>query len=127
VTHVSRKRWFGAVASLAAAYALVLNVVLSSLLLAAISPTAQAAGFELCLTHPDLAASPDDAGKTSGAPAVHCPICVGTHAPGAPPASATFLVSRIAIAIAPVAALDDRIVATAATSDHRARAPPRLS
>jgi hypothetical protein len=112
---------------LAAAYALVLNVVLSSLLLAAISPTAQAAGFELCLTHPDLAASPDDTGKTSGAPAVHCPVCVGTHAPGAPPASATFLVSRIAIAIAPVAALDDRIVAEAATSDHRARAPPRLS
>jgi hypothetical protein len=112
---------------LAAAYALVLNVVLSSLLLAAISPTAQAAGFELCLTHPDLAASPDDTGKTSGAPAVHCPVCVGTQAPGAPPASATFLVSRIAVAIAPVAALDDRIVAEAATSDHRARAPPRLS
>ena len=65
MTHVSRKRWFGAVASLAAAYALVLNVVLSSLLLAAISPTAQAAGFELCLTHPDLAASPDDTGKTT--------------------------------------------------------------
>jgi hypothetical protein len=127
VTHGSRKRWFGAVASLAAVYALVLNVVLSSLILASISPAAQAAGFELCLTHPDLAASPDNTGKTTGAPAVHCPVCVGTHAPGAPPASVTFSVSRVAIAIAPIAAPDDRIVARAATSDHRARAPPQLS
>lgn len=126
MTQVSRKRWFGAVASLAAVYALVLNVVLSSLLLASISPAAQAAGFELCLTHPDLAASPDGSGKTT-APAVHCPLCVGTHAPGAPPAIATFSISRVAIAIAPIATPDDRVVAAQATSDHRARAPPQLS
>jgi len=125
--HGSRKRWFGAVASLAAVYALVLNVVLSSLILAAIPPAAQAAGFELCLTHPDLAAAPDNNGKTTGAPAVHCPICVGTHAPGAPPVAATFHVSRIAIAIAPTTITNDRIVAEQAASDRRARAPPQLS
>lgn len=124
--HGSRKRRFGAVASLAAAYALVLNVLLSSLILAAIPPAAQAAGFELCLTHPDLAATPDGSGKTT-APAVHCPLCLGTHAPGAPPTVATFHVSRIAIAIAPVISPDPRIVALRATSDHRARAPPQLS
>ncbi|QUS41752.1 hypothetical protein RPMA_25040 [Tardiphaga alba] len=114
-------------ASLAAVYALVLNVVLSSLILASVSPAAQAAGFELCLTHPDLAVSLDDNGKTTGAPAVHCPACLGTHAPGAPPAIATFAITRIAIAITPFTAPDDRIVAERATSDHRARAPPQLS
>ncbi|UGV25175.1 hypothetical protein E0H22_05475 [Rhodopseudomonas boonkerdii] len=127
MTHGSRKRWFGAVASLAAVYALVLNVVLSSLILASISPAAQAAGLELCLTHPDLAASPGTDGKTTGAPAVHCPACVGTHAPGTPPTSVTFSISRIAIAMAPIVAHNDRIVARTATSDHRARAPPQLS
>jgi hypothetical protein len=127
VTHGSRKRWFGAVASLAAAYALVLNVVLSSLVLAAVPPAAQVAGFELCLAHPDLAASPDDGSKSTGAPAVHCPLCIGTHAPGAPPTIATFSVSRIAIAIAPAKVPDDRIITAQTTTDHRARAPPQLS
>lgn len=126
MTHGSRKRWFGAVASLAAVYALVLNVVLSSLVLASIPPAAQAAALELCLTHPDLAASPDGSGKTT-APAVHCPICVGTHAPGAPPSVATISISRVALTIAPIATPDDRIVAERASSDHRARAPPQLS
>jgi hypothetical protein len=126
VTHGSRKGWFGAVASLAAVYALVLNVVLSSLLLASIPPAAQAAALELCLTHPDLAATPDGSGKTT-APAVHCPICVGTHAPGAPPSVAIISISRVAIAIAPIATPDARVVAKQAASDHRARAPPQLS
>ncbi|WP_158005634.1 DUF2946 family protein [Tardiphaga robiniae] len=125
--HFSRKRWFGGVASLAAAYALVLNVILSSMLLAAISPADAAAGYQICHNNPDSAATQDDVGKTTGKPAAHCPLCTGSHAPGAPPAQTAFVTSRIAIAIAPVAAPDDRIVATVATSDHRARAPPRLS
>lgn len=127
MTQILRKRRFGAVASLAAAYALVLHVVLSSLMLAAASPAAQAAGLELCLAHPDLVASTDDAGKTTGAPVAHCPICIAAHAPGAPPAAATFAVVRIAQVIAPVAATDDRIIAGAITTDHRARAPPHLN
>jgi cytochrome c5 len=112
---------------LAAAYALVLNVVLSSLLLAAISPADAAAGYQICHNNPDLAATQDDGGKTTGTPGAHCPLCTGTHAPGAPPAQTAFVTSRIAIAITPVAASDDRIVTETATSDHRARAPPRPS
>ncbi len=127
MTYGSRKRWFGAVACLAAVYALALNVVLSSLILASVSPAAQAAGFEICFTHPDLAAAPDDRGKTTAPAAVHCPLCVGTHAPGAPPAIATFSVSRIAITMAPIATPGAHVVAVQATSDHRARAPPQLS
>jgi hypothetical protein len=127
VTHVLRKRRFGAVASLAAAYALVLNVILSSLLLASISPTDAAAGYAICHNNPDLASAPDDAGKTTGAPAVHCPLCVGNHAPGAPPTLTAELGVRIAVAIAATVAADETVTAHVITSDHRARAPPRLS
>lgn len=128
MTHISRKRWFGAVASLAAAYALVLNVVLSSMLLAALSPTAIAAGFEICHNNPDLAAQQDDGSdKSTGQAAVHCPICVGHHAPGAPPEAIAFSISRIAVARAPAMAANAAPIALFAPRDHRARAPPRLS
>jgi hypothetical protein len=127
VAHISRKRWFGAVASLAAAYALVLNVVLSSLLLAAISPADAAAGYQICRNNPDSTVAPDDAGKTTGKPAAHCPLCTGSHAPGTPPVQTVFIATRMAIAIAPTAVLNDTFIAVPATSDHRARAPPRLS
>ncbi len=126
MTHL-RKRRFGAVASLAAAYALVLNVILSSLLLASVSPAAYAAGIEICANNPDVAAAHDDAGKTTGKPSVHCPVCVGHHAAGAPPAPMASLASRIAIATAPVLAPDDAVVTHRAGADHQARAPPRLS
>jgi hypothetical protein len=112
---------------LAAAYVLVLNVVLSSLLLAAISPADAAAGYQICHNNPDGTATTDDAGKTSGKPVAHCPLCTGSHAPGAPQAQTAFIATRIAVAIALVAAPDDSFVAAPATSDHRARAPPHLS
>ena len=118
----SRKRWFGTVASLAAAYALVLNVVLSSLLLAAVSPAAYATGFEICAVNPDHG----DTGKGTGQVAVHCPVCVFSHAPGAPPQPTLFLTSRIAIAIAPTVAREAAVVARLAATDHQARAPPEL-
>jgi hypothetical protein len=127
VTHVSRKRWFGGVASLAAAYALVLNIILSSMLLASISPADAAAGYQICHNNPDLAAAQDDAGKTTGKPTAHCPLCTGSHAPGAPPAQAIFVATRVAIAIVLEPAPDDTVVAHVITSDHRARAPPHLS
>jgi ABC-type dipeptide/oligopeptide/nickel transport system permease subunit len=127
VAHISRKRWFGAVASLAAAYVLVLNVVLSSLLLAAISPADAAAGYQICHNNPDGTVAPDDAGKTTGKPAAHCPLCTGSHASGAPPAQTVFIATRIALTIAPIAVADDTFITAPANSDHRARAPPRLS
>jgi hypothetical protein len=124
--HFSRKRRFGAVASFAAAYALVLNVILSSLLLASVSPAAYAAGIEICANNPDLAAAHDDAGNTTGKPSVHCPVCIGHHASGAPP-SVVSLPTRIALVIAPAIVPDDAAVAHRASTGHQARAPPRLS
>jgi hypothetical protein len=119
----SRRRWFGTVASLAAAYALVLNVVLSSLLLASVSPAAYAAGFEICAVNPDHG----DAGKTSGQAMVHCPVCVFSHAPGAPPQPTIFHTVRLAITVAPTIAREAAIVARLAATDHQARAPPELT
>ena len=118
----TRKSLFGTVASMAAAYALVLNVILSSLLLASVSPSLYAAGFEICAVNPDHG----DAGKSPGQVAVHCPVCVFSHAPGAPPQPTQFAVSRIAIAISPAFAHEAAIVARLAATDHQARAPPAL-
>jgi hypothetical protein len=112
---------------LAAAYALVLNVVLSGMLLAAMSPTAIAAGYEICHNNPDLAAQTDNDGKDTGKPAVHCPVCLGSHAPGALPQVIALDVKRIAIAHAPQVPADAAPIAAFAPADHRARAPPRLS
>ena len=109
-------------ASLAAAYALVLNVILSSLLLASVSPAAYAAGLEICAVSPDH----NDAGKGSGQAALHCPVCVFSHAPGAPPQPTLFLTSRIAIAVAPTVSREAAVVARLAATDHQARAPPEL-
>ncbi|MDB5652778.1 MAG: hypothetical protein JWQ94_391, partial [Tardiphaga sp.] len=114
--------WFGTVASLAAAYALVLNVILSSLLLASVSPAAYAAGFEICAVNPDHG----DTGKGTSQVAVHCPVCVFSHAPGAPPQPTLFLVARIAVTVAPSFGQEAAIVARLAATDHQARGPPRL-
>ena len=84
------KRLIGSVASLAAAYALVLNVVLSSMLLASLSPTALAAGTEICAASAVYGIAHDNAGQSDadqapGAVAAHCPVCVFAHLPGTPP------------------------------------------
>ena len=107
---------------MAAAYALVLNVILSSLLLASVSPAAYAAGLEICAVNPDHG----DAGKSSGQATLHCPVCVINHAPGAPPQPTTFHTARLAIIVAPTIARETVVVARLAATDHQARAPPRL-
>ncbi|ABD90008.1 DUF2946 family protein [Rhodopseudomonas palustris] len=117
----------GLTASFIAAYALVLNVVLSSLLLAALSPTAQVASAAICVTHPDQTTGVPGDDKPTGIAVVHCPACIGNHAPGAPPAIASFAITRIAVAIeAVVPAANDRRPRQVAAG-HRARAPPQLS
>ena len=126
--HLSRKRIWGAVASFVAAYALVLNIVLSSMVLASMSPVAAAAGLEICANNPDLAAAHDDAGKSTGKAAVHCPICVGSHhGAGALPLSGPSVVLRVATAIPPACLSHDPGIARIATSSHQPRAPPQLS
>ena len=116
----------GLAVSWLAAYALVLNIVLSSMLLATISPVGQSAGLEICISHPEPTGAPDN-DKSTGTSIVHCPACVGNHAPGAPPTIASFAVTRIAVEIEASAASEDDNRPRLATSDHQARGPPRLT
>jgi hypothetical protein len=116
----------GLAASWVAAYALLLNVVLSSMLLAAISPVAQAAGLEICISHPEPAGTPDN-DKSAGRSIVHCPACVGNHAPGAPPTIASFAITQIAVEIEASSASEDDNRPRRTTFDHQARGPPPLT
>jgi hypothetical protein len=122
----SRKRRIGTAAAFAAAYALVLNVILSSVLLASLSPTAFAAAHEICINGGDAAAAQDDAGKTGKSATVRCPLCVGNHASGALPPAVPALVSRVAVAVSPQPVFDAAFVACDPAHDHQPRGPPQL-
>lgn len=88
-------RWVGALASAAAAYALVLNLFLIGILAA---PRADgfAENYTLCLTAPDgQGHTPDGQSGT-----IHCPICIARSAAiGLPPVVAA-LGMRVAVALA---------------------------
>ncbi|WP_315833001.1 DUF2946 family protein [Bradyrhizobium prioriisuperbiae] len=122
----SGKRILGMCAAGAAAYALVLNVILSSILLATLSPTAVAAGYELCANSADIRAVRDDAGKTEKRAIVHCPLCIGHHAGIALSSPSPISLERIA-SVAPLAfEFIKRCVEFSRTHDHQPRGPPVL-
>ena len=125
--YLANKRLIGSAASLAAAYAFVLHVVLSSLIASAMSPAAYAAGMQICANNPDVAAAHDDAGKAGSKTTVHHQACVCHHAAGTPPPSGSYFAVRVAIASTPVFAPTVDIVAPVAISSHSARGPPHLS
>ena len=127
VTHVTGKRIVGIGAAWIAAYALVLNVILSSILLATLSPVAFAAGHAICVNSADAGAVRDDAGKNNEAPSIRCPVCVGIHAAGAlPPPPGPIFFDRTALPISQAFAFDAALVERKKTSDHQARGPPLL-
>lgn len=128
MTQSHYKRLIGKVASFAAAYALVLNLVLSSMLMASLSPAAFAAGTEICVASAvygvaHQAGDPDGTDKSGVAP-VHCQLCMAATLAGTPPPSANYLIARNAIAIAPIPVLARIIAAGPDTSAHSPRAPP---
>lgn len=111
-----------------AAYALVLNVILSSVLhAAALSPLTWAAGHMLCANSADIGAVRDDAGKGDKRASVHCPLCVGNHSTAAlPPPPFPVLIERVPSKTGAVVASGDVFVARAKFSDNQARGPPGL-
>jgi hypothetical protein len=126
MTGLAFKRRIGWGAALIAAYALVFNVILSSILIASISPLAAAAAHELCISSDNRDAAGTDADKTGRKTAIHCPLCVGHHvAGGLPPVEPAFT-DRIAIPASAVFSFRHRIVAYARTFDHQSRGPPAL-
>ena len=125
--YLMTKRRSGALASLVAAYALVLHVIISSFVLATVSPAGFAFGTEICISHPETGASDGATGKVPTKSIVRCPLCVGNHAPGVPPSEVVQTLIRFAIAVDVQAKLESVSYLEAAHSSHQARAPPRQS
>jgi hypothetical protein len=127
MTGLARRRRIGWGTVFIAVYALVFNVILSSILIASISPTAAAAAHELCISSDDGIAVRSDADKQHGKTTVRCPLCVGHHVSGAlPPPPQPALAERLPLAAPAVFAFRQRIVAHARSFDHLSRGPPVL-
>lgn len=120
------KRQVGRVAAFIAAYALVFNVVLSSMLVASISPAAAAADHLFCLSSDDGDAAQSDADKSGHTAAIHCPLCVAHHVTGALPPPQPILVDRSYVQHRSVIAFEARFVARFRSYDHQSRGPPGL-
>ena len=110
-----------------AAYALVFNVMLTSALLATISPSKLNAFHELCLN--GSSAVPDADGNTDpGKPVVRCPLCLfSAVATADQPPQTPALAIRIALRVLFEPAAHDHVVVRFAESDHQPRGPPHLS
>ncbi|WP_420807590.1 DUF2946 family protein [Bradyrhizobium valentinum] len=115
------------VAAFIAAYALVFNVILSSVLAAGLAPTAAAAAHVLCVNSADADAARNDAGKSGQKIAIHCPLCVGHLITGALPPPQPTLCDRLPVQTCAVFAFVSRFVAHFRSFDHQSRGPPRLS
>lgn len=126
MTRLAFKRRIGWGAALIAAYALVFNVILSSILIASVSPTAAAAAHELCISSDNTDAARTGADKTSGKTAVHCPLCVAHHISGALPPPQPTVTGRIPLTAGAVFSFQQRIVAYARSFDHLSRGPPAV-
>lgn len=126
VTGLVRKRWIGWGAAFIAVYALVFNVILSSILIASISP-AVAAAQALCIGSDDGEAARTDADKHGRKTSAHCPLCVGHHVSGALPPPHPTLTDRIPLTASAIYSFRQRIVAYARSFDHLSRGPPPLT
>jgi hypothetical protein len=126
VIFTSRIKRIGRFAAWAAAYALVFNVMLTSALLATVSPLKFNALHELCLNG-SSAAPNSDGGTGDGKPVIRCPLCVsGIAATDLPPQSPA-LVIRIALQVLFEPAKHDAGITLFAESNHQPRGPPHLS
>jgi hypothetical protein len=126
VLFTSRIRTIGRFAALAAVYALVLNVVLTSAVLATISPLKANAFHELCLN--GSSAAPDANGQTDDSkPIIRCPLCTAGAIAMDVPSPSPALAIRIALQIKFEPARHGDGAPLFAASDHQPRGPPSLS
>jgi hypothetical protein len=124
VTFTSRIRKIGRSAALIAAYALVFNVMLTSALLATISPLKLNAIHELCLNGSSGAPAGDSGNPAK--PIIHCPLCVSGAAMADLPPPPPALAIRIAFEVFYEPTTSDHFVARLAVDDHQPRGPPHL-
>ena len=120
------KRRAGWGAAFIAAHALVFNILLSSILVASISPTDAALAQELCVNGNNADMGRTDADKHSEKKAVHCPLCVGHHVSGGLPPPQPALIDRAPLTASVVYSFQQRFVAYARSFDHLSRGPPAL-
>lgn len=123
----TRIRSIGRWAAFVAAYALVFNVMLTSTLLASISPLKFNAFHELCLNG-SSAALDADGNSDPGKPIVRCPLCLSSAVAMADqPPQTPALAIRIALRVLFEPTPNDHIVVRFAENDHQPRGPPHLS
>lgn len=123
----TRIRAIGRWAALVAAYALVFNVMLTSALLATISPLKFNALHELCLNASSALPGTDDGGDPAK-PIIRCPLCLSNAVATADqPPQTPALAIRIALRVLFEPAPNDPIAVRFAQSDHQPRGPPHLS
>jgi hypothetical protein len=114
---------YGAWIAWAAAYALVLNAVLASSLLAATPAAAFGDVAVLCVAHPDGA----DGSTADGAivrTVHHCKSCLPGLTAALPPSLASDLFVRVAIAQPRHVAFEARFKTFARLASYSSRAPP---
>jgi hypothetical protein len=126
LTFTWRIKRLGRISAWMAAYALVLNVMLTSALLASISPIKFNALHELCLNGSSGVPTAEDE-SDAAKPVIRCPLCVsGVAAINLPPQSAAQAI-RIALHVLFEPAQPDTIIPRLVAGDHRPRGPPKLS
>lgn len=127
VIFTSRIKRIGRFAAWAAAYALVFNVMLTSALLATVSPLKFNALHELCLNG-SSAAPNSDGGSGDAKPVIRCPLCLSSAVAMADqPPQTPALAIRIALRILFETPSHDHVVVRHAENDHQPRGPPHLS
>ncbi|MEH2508750.1 hypothetical protein V1291_000104 [Nitrobacteraceae bacterium AZCC 1564] len=126
MTLSSRIKKIGRLAALVAAYALVFNLMLTSTLLASISPLKLNALHELCLNGSSSGQATDDSGNPAK-PIIHCPLCVSGAAMADLPPPPPALAIRIAFNIFYEAPPTQPFVAPLTVDDHQPRGPPHLA
>ncbi|MCK1326353.1 hypothetical protein IVA94_36930 [Bradyrhizobium sp. 156] len=127
MTRLALKRRIGWGAAFIAAYALVFNVILSSILLSGVSPLAAVDGHELCISFVGANAVPADTKKNSGKATIHCPLCVGHHVAVDVPQPPADLAERFPLRVEAVYSFQERELARARSFDHLSRGPPELT
>ncbi|MCP3400196.1 DUF2946 family protein [Bradyrhizobium sp. CCGB20] len=120
------KRRIGCGAAFIAAYALLFNLILSSILAAGVSPAAVAAAHELCSSSGNLDAGRTGTDKNGKKLAIHCPSCAGHHTPTALPSPQAALADRRYVELVIAVAFEARFVAAFRSHDHQSRGPPFL-
>ncbi|MCK1326356.1 hypothetical protein IVA94_36945 [Bradyrhizobium sp. 156] len=126
MTRFVHRRRIGCGAAFVAAYALLFNLILSSILAAGVSPAAAAVVHELCSSGGNSDAGRTDADKSRKKLAIDCPSCVGHHTPTALPSPQATVADRRYVEVVIAFALEAQFAAPFRSHDYQSRGPPFL-